>query len=442
MMKFASTLKRLSAGHFVYLFLLLLILAGACKKSNPIPPGGGGTDTTDTTGGPDTSVTDPKDYNIFGIYVGQSASEDKLDFTGNPRYQYGMTNAKDVSLAKFFGVKYYRLHVSHDRWITDSGKSNFLNYMQRVSDSGLAAVLNVNWNETDQTPDPFPDAGEYSIFLKDVLDSLNAKEIKPAVIVVENEPANFNNHVIDTSSDAGIDADVAKYINELAAAIPVCRSFKWFDGSTGVKICDGGYMVRQMTFVTYDWLKNVKKNDNAAKTFANNSMPPSIAKDIQKTKYPDYVTTRLRIAYDLINGMKNLDLDYINLHWQEPAKVRSWDYSKEGGDPYLMGTSPDSISKDVLTWVVQYFNENLPHVLMSNEIGQLNTSVILNKRITDNFLAFPDNVFPIVCWYDADGNNDYDVKSLHNTLFDDSDKAYYELRPNGIQFQTTVKSLK
>ena len=439
-------MKKLTSAQVFFLFILLLILAGSCKKNNPVPPRDGGDDTTgvDTgDGGGDTSViVDPKDYNVFGIYVGESASEDNLDYTGNPRYQYGLTIAKDIALAKYFGVKYYRMHVSHDRWITDSGKTNFLNYIQRAADSGLAPVLNVNWNETDQTPDPFPDAGEYSIFLSEVLDSLNDRFIKPAVIVVENEPANFNNHLIDTSSDAGIDADVQKYIDELAGAITVCQSSMWFDGSTGIKVCDGGFMVRQMTFVTYDWLKNVKKNENAAKTFANNSMPPSIAKDIQNKKYPEYVSIRLRIAYDLINGMKNLDLNYINLHWQEPAKVRSWDYNKEGGDPYALGISPDSVSKDVLTWVVQYFNENLPHVLISNEIGQLNTSVILNKRITDNFLAFPDNVFPIVCWYDADGNNNYDVKSLHNTLFDDMDKTYYELRPNGLQFQQTMKSLK
>ena len=449
-MNFANTIKKITPGQLFFLLAVLIIFAGACQKHlNPLPPGGGGGDSThdstgDSTGGggDSTIVVTPKDYNIFGLYAGQSASEDIIDFTSDPRYQYNLTNAKDIALAKQYGVKYYRMQVSHDRWITDTGKTNFINYIGRVIDSSLLPVLNVNWNETDQIPDPFPDANEYRIFLTEVLDSLNANQLKPEVIVVENEPANFNNHIIDTTTSEGLDADVKKYTDELAAAVSVCNSYQWFDGSRGVKITDGGYMVRQMTFVTYDWLYNVKKNYSAAKAFANNSMPPSTATDIQKKKYPDYISIRLQVAYDLMNGMKNLDLSYINLHWQEPAKIRAWDYNKEGGDPYALGINPDSVSKDVLTLVVQYFNENLPFTVISNEIGQLNTSVLLNQRITNYFLSFPEDVFPIVCWYDADGNYDYDVKALHNTLFDDLGKTYFEIRPNGLQFQQTVKSLK
>ena len=201
-MNFANTIKKITPGQLFFLLAVLIIFAGACQKHlNPLPPDGGGGDSThdstgDSTGGggDSTIVVIPKDYNIFGLYAGQSASEDIIDFTSDPRYQYNLTNAKDIALAKQYGVKYYRMQVSHDRWITDTGKTNFINYIGRVIDSSLLPVLNVNWNETDQIPDPFPDANEYRIFLTEVLDSLNANQLKPEVIVVENEPANFNNY--------------------------------------------------------------------------------------------------------------------------------------------------------------------------------------------------------------------------------------------------------
>ena len=224
----AGIMKKITAGHFLFLIGLLIILTGACnKKINPFPDGNGGdsTDDGDSTIIIDDSGIVPKDYNIFGIYPGPSASEDLIAYTGNPKFQYDLTNARGISLARAYGSKYFRLHVSHDRWSTDTGKTNFIGFMKKVSDSGMQAVLNVNWNETDQTPDPFPKGSDYAIFLKEVLDSLNANFLKPTVIVVENEPANFNNHLIDTSSNESIDADVKKYIDQLAAAIPVCKSF-------------------------------------------------------------------------------------------------------------------------------------------------------------------------------------------------------------------------
>ena len=307
---------------------------------------------------------------------------------------------------------------------------------------GLQAVLNVNWVETDGNKTPFPSPAEYAKFLREVLDSLNSLQYRPAVIVVENEEGNSFQHIIDTTNEETIKASLQPYIDELRTAVDVCSRYRWWNGKVGVKVTNGGLMTRQLTYATHDWLKNVKNDPESATQFAQNAMGPNSAKDMDRSRLPQYIVSRLAIIKTLVEGYKTLNLSYINIHWHEPVALRAWNSTKEGGDPASVGKSLDELSPGVLETVLAYLCENLTPKVMTNETGQLTTSTLLTANLTNKILTHPCDAFPIAVFYDADGNSTYDVKALHNTLVFDPTNPTYNLRTTGETFRDILRNIK
>ena len=90
--------------------------------------------------------------------------------------------------------------------------------------------------------------------LKDILDTLNVLHLKPEVIVVENEESNSLYHVIDNTSQSTIYASMQKYVDQLSAAVTVCKTYLWWNGTLGVKVTNGGFTTRSITYDTWYWM--------------------------------------------------------------------------------------------------------------------------------------------------------------------------------------------
>ena len=381
-------------------------------------------------------------YNPFGLEAMPSAADENPDHITNPDFHNVLSEDMSVTLANDYGVHYYRMKISHDFWIKTVNRSTFLNDYKNANQHGLLVVLNVNWDEAEETALPFANAADYANFLDDVLDSLNAMHYKPAIIVVENEEGNTSRHEINTTSSATIAIDCQKYADILAAAINVCKNYTWWDGQKGQKLTNGGYTTRQLTYLTWDWIKNEKNDLKAARTFANNTMPPAIVNDLYQKPQPPYIANPIIIGKFYSSKYASMGISFSNMHWYEPVKIRNWSDSREHGTPWNKGVSPDTLSKGGLDWVLGYLNTKIPKKIISNETGQLTTSAKLNKAITNKYLTKPMGAFSVAVWFDGDGKGLYDPVALHNTFQDANNNWIYSLRSNGTQFKQTNAGLK
>lgn len=381
-------------------------------------------------------------YNPFGLNVMKSASDENPDHITNPDFHYLLSETSSIALANDYGVQYYRMKISHDAWVQNNVRDTFFVNYKNANQHGLKVVLNVNWDSQEDTPQPFANPADYTDFLSDVLDSCSAMHLKPAMIVVENEEGNYTKHQIDTSSVAGINADCQKYVDILNAAVSVCKTYTWWDGTRGQKLTNGGYTTRQLTFLVWDWLKNEKNQPDQARTYANNTMPPAVVKDLYEKPQPPYIANPIAIGKFYTASYSSVAFSYTNVHWYEPVKIRNWSNTREHSTPWKKGVSPDTISKGGIDWVLAYLGEKIPKKIISNEAGQLTNSSKLNKAITDKFLSRPFNAFDIAVWFDGDGKGNYDPVALHNTIEDAKGNWYYTFRSNGLQFKTTNAGLK
>lgn len=377
--------------------------------------------------------------NPFGVFMIGSASDEMPANTSDPSKQYELSYANKMLLAKDYRVKYIRQLIYEDKWNDDFFRKGFLLNFYAATTNGFKVLLNVMAHPITSNPDPFPDAEAYSSLLRDILDTLNAYQMKPELIVVENEEANSLYHVIDQTSQESIYADMQKYVDELTAAVSVCKNFTWWDGQQGVKITNGGLTTRAIIYDTWYWLYYTKKDTAAAREYAVNSLTPStyynMYSSLQNTgAIPDYIMSSVNTYKFLREKYELLDLSYINIHWYEPAKARGWDDAVEGATPWSMGISPDSTSKNVLETSIAYLADLYTPKVVSNEVGQITTSANVTHEMCNKITKHLSGSFTYATWMDADGSSVYEKKALHNT-FMNSGIDSYTLRQSGTLFK-------
>lgn len=378
-------------------------------------------------------------YNPFGVFVIASASNQTLANTTDPTKQYELTYANKIALAKDYGVKYIRQLVYEDKWTDSVFRKGFLMNFYTATSNGIKVLLNVMAHPIDGKVYPFPDPTSYGNMLKQILDTLNTRKMKPELIVVENEEANSLYHTIDQTSQTTINASMQKYVDELTVAVSICKSFVWWDGQVGVKVTNGGFTTRAITYDTWYWLYYTKKDTAAARTYAINAITPTAYDNIYRSlKYngapPSYIMTSVNTDEFLRQKYEPLGLSFINMHWYEPAKTRGWIDATEGGTPWSKGISPDSTSKDVLETSVSYFTAMFTPKIISNEIGQITTSQNITNELCNKILKRQSGSFYYAAWMDADGNSAYDKKALHNTFMNNGVDSY-TMRPMGSVFK-------
>lgn len=378
-------------------------------------------------------------YNPFGVFVIASASNQTLANTTDPTKQYELTYANKIALSKDYGVKYIRQHVYEDKWTDSVFRKGFLMNFYSATSNGIKVLLNVMAHPIDGKAYPFPDATAYGNMLKNILDTLNAHKMKPELIVVENEEANVLYHQIDQTSQTTINASMQLYVNELTTAVGICKSFVWWDGQKGVKVTNGGFTTRAITYDTWYWLYYAKKDTAAARTYAVNAITPTAYDNIYRSlKYngapPSYIMSSVNTDEFLRQKYEPLGLSFINIHWYEPAKTRGWNDVTEGGTPWAKGISQDSTSKNVLETSIAYFAAMFTPKIISNEVGQITTSSNITRELCNKILKRQSGSFYYAAWMDADGNSDYDKKALHNTFMNNGVDSY-TLRPMGSVFR-------
>jgi hypothetical protein len=384
----------------------------------------------------------------MGVYVGKTAPEAILEQMSNNFYQETLKKDSAIACAIALKAKYIRLNLFKDLWADQTsggGREFFLDYYKSVKDARLLPVLNVNYHQSDfSSPEPFPEPAVYNTFLKEVLDSLNAIQWKPAVIIVENEEANLTQYLIDTSDDNRMYADMQKYVDQLAGAIEVGSSFVWWDGSIGVEVTNGGLLTRSINYVVWDWFKNSIKDEGLANYYASKSFGPTLYKQIYKDPQPLFISKRIKLNKYLESKLNLLPMKYVNIHWTEPIASRAWNDNTEGMTAWDYGISPDSLGRGVLDLSVLYYHKTMPtKKLISNEISQLSYSSILMQQLVNKVVEHPFEAWNIVTFYSADGSNPYLSKGLHNTIITSGNPVFsYSLRDNGIVLENNLKFLK
>lgn len=368
-----------------------------------------------STGTVDNSTIAP---NAFGEIINASTVSEDSAGTGAPEYILNISQKKN--LAKAYGGYYYRMAITHGKWITGTGKTDFLNNYDTIWKAGFAIALNINWRDTGTVP--FPDSANYGPFIREVLDSLNHHKL-PNLIVVENEETNPGYYQINST------ADINKYIKELKSGVDACAPYN-------LKVTNGGIVDRLMTYLTWDYIKNTQHDTAAARAYALSAMPPHI----YNSMYPNLsalIAASIQFGKTFVNGYATLALSYINMHWYEPTNVRGWNDALDGGDPWTTyGYSKKYIVPGALDSAVAYLHYKFPSLkVVTNETGQLTTTRCLTTNLFQKYLSFQSSGdFPITIWYDGDGDDPYDAKALHNTTA----LGTYSLRPSGNTYKQDI----
>lgn len=329
---------------------------------------------------------------------------------------------KKISLASFYGVKYVRMSITHDAWVTSNGSKAFVNNFVAASDAGFSILLNVNYHtHAGKGPIAFADAKDYAFFLNQVLNAIQAKNpmLKPALVVVENEETNTKYFKINSISDAD------KYLNILKGAIAVCAA-------RDIKVTNGGITNYLLTMLTWDWL-NSKYGVTTANDWASNVMAPSLYNIVKNPASASY----LALGKYMISSYAALPLSYVNIHWYEPLRAAQFN-EQHLGNPYFSIYNIDStkLTEGALDSCVNYVNAALGKNVITNETGQVNTSTSVTLLLLRKYFSYQSSSsnFPIVTWYDGDGDGATDAKALHNGLPKDS----FSIRTTGNVFHNNL----
>ena len=359
----------------------------------------------------------------FGVLINPGYNDTTPNYATDPLRILNLN--QKVNLAKEYGVNYIRIAITHDNWVDPTNsyakRTNFLTNFKTFYDTGFSILLNVNYYNQDTAASPplFIDSASYHTFLKGVLDSLIAREagMKPALLVVENEEFNAGYYHIAASSD------VTRYVNLLKVAINEC-------GSRSIQVTNGGFTSGIATFLTWDWLKS-QYDTATANSWARKVLCPTVADSLIAGSF----FNQIALAKYAVLQYTPLSLNYINLHWYEPAKTRNWDNSLSSPYAAPYNISKDSITKGAIDSCVRYFAVKLTPPLISNELGQITYSAKLNNNIITKFLSYQPSKFSIISWYDGDDDRDIQgAKALHNTTSSSS----YTLRASGTNFKTRL----
>ncbi len=334
-------------------FLLLLLLTGlqACKKKTE---NGGGT-------------ANPTAANPFGVLVND------LSFPNNVSYK--------LQVAAQYKVPYLRDAINLGGWngVSDAG------YNAEIA-AGYKVVLNVN-NQLVSSGNPVPFPTDTVAYKTKLISLLSV--YRPELVVVENEETTLQYH----------SGPLSDYINELNAAAQVAHSKQ-------LKITNGGITGEVIFLVYKDYLARGLTAEAA--DFASRTMSAAIIADLPNLTNHPYIAGRVAMAEYLINQYKNMNLDYVNLHWYEPI-----------ADNYV--SSAPYYGTKALKETADYLRRATGKTVMTNETGQDNT---LPNITTDLMQAVADMKYPYAIWYDGDGTSAFGLHQAGTTTLRSTGQAF------------------
>jgi hypothetical protein len=349
--------------------------------------------------------------NPYGILVSQTNG-------------YNLDPDKAAQLVHDLGAAYARINITNAQWYTESSRKIFLeeynNYTKSTPSIGI--LLNVLWVTEAVGPEPFPGATqEYKDYIDDLIDTLTSPGyVKPALIVVENEENNVQFHLIEST------ADQDKYIAMLQYVVEEGHR-------NNLKVCNGAITNLGVMLSTWDYFLSVKRDTVRANTFLSNSFPEESIPALSNNFY----TEKKNRALYYINAYKNVPMDYMNIHWYEPAKLIDW-YEEEP----VQGVDTAHMSPGSLEEVFAYFSDTNVvgrKPLICNEAGQITPSDAIVQELTCALQGMP-----FVVWYSGDRDEFQSIRpyrqwGLHTNY--PTGARPYKIRPNGILFRENIKRI-
>ncbi len=307
----------------------------------------------------------------------------------NPAYTPGTTqfgvmfsdigSAQDkVDILKQLHVKMTRLTLSMDTW-TGSNAS-----LDALQNAGYKVLLNVYWKriknaDGTKTPQTYPTGSDLDTYRSKLNDILT--KYKPEVLLVENEELVLKFHA----------GDISDYLNMLKVAVDVAHSH-------GVKVSDGGITNPQISLLIYDYLISQNQRDEADR-FGNAAMNARVLKFAKNHDMTSDMGQKLSQAQKLVQGLRTIDVDYVNLHWYEPL-------SQKGTTNLSDNTG--SVTPGALGHAVDFLTKVIGKPVILGECGQANTNASLTTSMLQEISA---TGVPYAIWFSADNGT---TKALNN----------------------------
>jgi len=398
---------------FICLTLGILIIVSCTKTAND-----NSNDSSEASNYPDVAnITSVGQH--FGLLTTAAFPKPKPSASDTLTY---LTFENKLRLASYLQVKYLRMVITHDAWVYANASKTFVDNFEAAYNAGFSILLNVNYySPAVRGPSSFADATAYGKFLKTILDALSARNpsLKPEMVVVENEEVNTKYFKIYSTSDAD------RYINLLKVAIGICAP-------RSIKVTNGGLTSYILTTLTWDWMQT-KYGIDAANNWAANTMAPNLYNTLGSYEIQNYVL----LGKYMISKYQELPLSYINIHWYEPLKASQYAVNHLG-DPFASGVDSTTTTAGALDSCVSYLNATFKTTsVITNETGQVSKSNRLTASILRKYLSYQSSGsnFPIVTWYDGDGDASNNARALHNAVSSDS----FNIRNTGLCFHNHLQ---
>lgn len=297
----------------------------------------------------------------------ETGSNDETAIVLNRTTKFGSLISGDftiderVSIAKSLNVAYVRDALMMSTW------DGYYKPYETYTSNGINVILNVNYDQPTQQPDPFPtDMKAYKKTFKDIVQTY-----QPEVIVVENEEINERYH----------SGPMTDYIKMLQVAISVCHPKK-------IKVTNGGIYGSQLEICTYRYLQTISQA--RADEFGNSCMSPFQVKAAQEPGSNPTLEYTVSQMDTLLDFYKNLD--YVNVHLYEPFGA---DISKT----YKVSTITPGVVEDIQEFLLARTGKPT----MTNETGQRDNT---NPFLVTAMLSEYDRLkFPYAIWYSGEGGS-------------------------------------
>lgn len=288
-----------------------------------------------------------------------------------------------VNILKQLHVKTTRMTLSIDTW-TGSNPA-----LEALQNAGYKVLLNVYWkkirnSDGSKTPQPYPTGNDLETYRSKLNDILT--KYKPEVLLVENEELVLKFH----------SGDISDYLNMLKVAVEVAHS-------KGVKVSDGGITNPQISLLIYDYLISQNQRDEANR-FGSAAMNARVLKFAKSHNMNSDMGQKLDQAQKLVQGLRNIDVDYVNLHWYEPL-------SEKG--TANVSASIGAVTPGALNHAVSYLKAITGKDVILGECGQINTSASLTTSMLQDIAS---TGVPYAIWLSSDNGTTKALNSGNSLL--------------------------
>lgn len=342
-------------------FFLSLLIMGGC-----IAPQSQTQSTSQNNPQVNTTVPTAPGTTEFGVmFADISSVQDKLD------------------ILKQLHVKTTRMTLSMDTW-TGSNPA-----LEALQNAGYKVFLNVYWKKIrnadgSKTPQSYPTGNDLNVYREKLNEILT--KYKPEVLLVENEELVLKFH----------SGDIKDYLNMLKVAVDVAHS-------KGVKVSDGGITNPQVSLLIYDYLLSQNRRNDAV-SFGNSAMNSRVLKFAQNHDMNSDMGKKLAMAQELVQGLKNIDIDYVNLHWYEPL-------SEKGTEN--ISNKISAVTPKALGFAVEFLKAVAGKEVILGECGQVNSNASLTLSMLQEISK---SGVPYAIWLSSDNGTTKALNSGRSLL--------------------------